>query len=361
MIRPFRCLLSLFTCHCAVNGFTAIDSGWDRSISEQLPPLGTCPSALKGEEAEVGRRAGRSNVTASDKYCKPDARARLFCFYGVADSAVSLRKWVSSAPHWLEARVVELPGHGYLTDGLPSCSKQVSEPRSISDIEEQRHELVKLLADQVEPLLVNESGEHVPYSFYGFSFGALNSYLLCQELKTRNIPPPVVLFACGRGAPHVMPYCTQLQRDMQLWNDEQMLHWVETRLGLMTSNIQDNRRERMASLLRCGMLFSCIYAGEEPTKDNKTPNLGDSADILWDEDDRPIPFARNAPVLGCRLVSITGSQMDTTWPPRLVERWCDVSGRHYQHYCFDLAHAQLMNSEQTRDLVFDELLARLLK
>ena len=85
------------------------------------------------------------------------------------------------------------------------------------------------------------------------------------------------LFACGRGAPHVMPCCTQLQRDMQLWNDEEMLNYVETRLGLMTSNIQDNRRERMASLIRCGMLFSCIYVGEEPTKD-KTPNLGDSAD-----------------------------------------------------------------------------------
>lgn len=345
-----------------MNGFAAIDSGWDTRISDQLPhlpPLGTCPSALKGEEAEVGRRAGRSNVTAGDKYSKPDARVRLFCFYGVADSAVSLRKWVSSAPHWLEARVVELPGHGYLTDGLPSCSKQVSEPRSISDIEEQRHGLVKSLADQVEPLLVNKSGEHVPYSFYGFSFGALNAYLLCQELKTRNIPPPVVLFACGRGAPHVMPYCTQLQRDMQLWNDEEMLNYVETRLGLMTSNIQDNRRERMASLLRCGMLFSCIYVGEEPTKD-KTPNLGDSADILWDEDDRPVPFAQNAPVLDCSVVSITGSR-DTTWPPRLVGRWRDVSGRHYQHCCFDLAHAQLMNSEQTRDLVFDELLARLLR
>jgi len=76
-----------------------------------------------------------------------------------------------------------------------------------------------------------------------------------------------------------MPCCTQLQRDMQLWNDEEMLNYVETRLGLMTSNIQDNRRERMASLLRCGMLhvFSCISVGEEPTKD-KTPNLGDSAD-----------------------------------------------------------------------------------
>ena len=78
---------------------------------------------------------------------------------------------------------------------------------------------------------------------------------------------------------------------MQLWNDEEMLNYVETRLGLMTSNIQDNRRERMASLLRCGMLhvFSCISVGEEPTKD-KTPNLGDSADIVWDEDDRTRPF-----------------------------------------------------------------------
>jgi len=342
-----------------VNGFAAIDRDWDRISDQLLPPLGTCPSALQGEDAEVGRRAGRSNVTASDKYSKPDARVRLFCFYGVADSAVSMRKWVSSAPHWLEVRVVELPGHGYLTDGLPSCSKQVADPLSISDIKEQRYEFVKSLADQLGPLLVNESGEYVPYSFYGFSFGALNAYLLCQELKTRNIPPPVALFACGRGAPHVMPYCTQLQRDMQLWDEEQMLDYVETRLGLMTSNIQDNRRERLASLFRCGMLFSCIYAGEEPA-DNETPGLGESADIIWDEDDRPVPFARNAPILDCIVVSLTGS-LDSTWSPRLVERWRDVSGGQCRHYCFDLAHTQLMNSEQTRDLVFRELARFVLK
>ena len=336
-----------------VDGFAANDNTWEIA-SAHLPPLGSCSSALKGEEAEVGRRKGRAKGTASDKYKKPDARVRLFCFYGVADSAVSMRKWVAAAPQWLEARVVELPGHGFLTDGLPSCSKRVSEPLSMREIEEQRHEFVKSLADQVEPLLVNESGQHIPYSFYGFSLGALNAYLLCQELQKRKIPPPLVLFACGRGAPLAIPYCTELQQDMQLWDEEQMLDYVETRLGLMTSNIQDNRRERMSSLFRCGMLFSCIYAGDEPAC-SETQDLGGSADILWDENDMPVPFANNAPVLNCSVVSITGS-LDTTWPPRLVERWRDVCGATYRHYCFSLAHAQLMNSDQTREVVFDELI-----
>ena len=353
MVRTSFYLLALLSYHYAVDGFSTIDNDVQR-ISAHLPPLGKCPSVLKGEEAEVGRRRkGRARGTASEKYNKPDARVRLFCFYGVADSAVSMRRWISAAPHWLETRVVELPGHGYLTDGLPSCSEQVSVPLSVCNIEEQRYEFVKALADQVEPLLVNESGRYVPYSFYGFSLGALNAYLLCQELHERRVPPPLALFACGRGAPHVIPYCAELQRDMQLWDDEQMLEYVETRLGLMTSNIQDDRKNRMASLFRCGMLFSCIFAGEEPTNDKKQ-DLGGSVDIPWDEDDKPVPFAEDAPVLNCNVVSITGSQ-DTTWPPPLVERWRDVSGSNHRHYCFDMAHAQLMNSEQTRKVVFDEL------
>ena len=335
-----------------MDGFSAIDNDVQK-ISAHLPPLGTCTSVLKGEEAEVGRRKGRARGTASDKYNKPDARVRFFCFYGVADSAVSMRKWVSTAPPWLETRVVELPGHGYLTDGLPPCSEQVSVPLTVCNIEDQRREIVKSLADQVELLLINESGQHVPYSFYGFSLGALNAYLLCQELQKRKVPPPVALFSCGRGAPHVIPYCTGLQRDMQLWDDEEMMEYVEKRLGLTTSNIQDNRKKRMASLFRCGMLFSCIYAGKE-AKNNEQQDLGGSADILWDEDDKPVPFAEDAPLLNCSVVSITGSR-DTTWPPLLVERWGDVSVANHRHYCFDMAHAQLMNSEQTRKIVFDEL------
>lgn len=352
MFRASFSFLTLLSFRCVVDGFAAINNDWER-ISANLPPLGKCPSALKGEEAEVGRRKDRGTGTASDKYNKPDAQVRLFCFYGVADSAVSMRKWVTTAPPWLETRVVELPGHGYLTDGLPSCSNQVSAPLSVRKIAEQRHDFVKSLADQVEPLLINESGQCVPYSFYGFSLGALNAYLLCQELKKRRLPPPVALFACGRGAPHAIPYCTELQRNMQLWDDEQMLEYVETKLGLLTSNIQENRRKRMASLFRCGMLFSCIHAGEESIS-NESQDLGGSVDILWDEDDKPVPFADDAPILNCSVVSITGSQ-DTTWPPKLVERWCDVSGASHRHYCLDQAHTQLMNSEESRKVVFDEL------
>mmetsp|Transcript_43302 Transcript_43302/g.131776 ORF Transcript_43302/g.131776 Transcript_43302/m.131776 type:complete len:291 (-) Transcript_43302:620-1492(-) len=283
------------------------------------------------------------------------ANARLFCLYGIADSSASMRRWSTSSPEWLETRIVELPGHGYLTKGLPPCSVKVPEPLKSPELEDQRSEWVRGLTDQIEHLLVDEKQDTVPYAIYGFSFGAMMAYLICEELESRGLPPPLALFACGRGAPHVIPFSFQLQQQLQLWNNEQILEFIGSKMEPRTSTISDNRRERISSLFRCGMLFSCLHAGDESDE-----SFLDSIDLLWDDADTPVPFASNLPQVVCPVISITGS-LDTTWPPLLVEKWCDSTQQHYQHHCIDgFPHSNLMNAAETRDIVFKEL-ARLVQ
>ena len=127
-----------------------------------------------------------------------------------------MRKWATSAPEWLQVRLVELPGHGYLSNVddnesscMPLCANRQTSPFSRTQLEKQRFEWIRSLARQIEPLLYRNDGTFAPCAFYGFSFGALLAYELLLELQ-RKFPsrstPLVALFACGRGAPHAVVY-----------------------------------------------------------------------------------------------------------------------------------------------------------
>ena len=138
-----------------------------QQIYEKLPPLGVSESVLPGEEAKRRRRKG---VDVVNKYNKPNARVRLFCFYGVADASTSMRKWVTTAPDWLEIRIVELPGHGYLSEGLPPCAYRCSELCTNHELNNQLSEWIKSMADQLEIFILDKRQSAVPYSLYSFAF-----------------------------------------------------------------------------------------------------------------------------------------------------------------------------------------------
>lgn len=316
-----------------------------QELKDLLPALGISQSFLAGERAEARKR--NQPIENGDKYSKPNARVRLFCFYGAADASISLQKWITSAPDWLEIRVVELPGHGYLTEGLPSCSFQCSDPLTNSELEEQRSEWIRSFADQIEPILLNKNQQAISYAFYGFSLGAILAYLLCLELEKRgSTPPPLALFSCGRGAPHAILHTNLLQQNLQRWSGDRILDFMESKLGIPTSLISPSRKERMSALFRCGMLFSGLYVGE---------NWDDSKHDLWDDVNAPIPHATNPPVLNCPVISLSGS-LDVVWPSKLVEKWSESTLHRFQHFSLDgISHLRLMNAREAKDAVFDEL------
>ena len=218
----------------------------DASFLDGLPPLGEDGPLLAGEAKAALR--GKKVVR------KPDARVRLFCLYGVADSSTSLRKWISSAPEWLEVRLLELAGHGYRADEeLPLCAERVLDapPSTGATLALQRDAWVCALADEVESLLAAQP-DGSPYALYGFSFGALLSYELCRELAKRGSPAPLALVTSGRGAPHAVTFSTGRLGEVQTMSEEEVLAYFGTAFGVKVEKIAPSVRPRAAALFRCG-------------------------------------------------------------------------------------------------------------
>jgi surfactin synthase thioesterase subunit len=57
--------------------------------------------------------------------------------------------------------------------------------------------LIDRLADAIAPRLTGA------YALFGHSLGARMAFELCREIRRRELPPPLVLFASGCRAPHV--------------------------------------------------------------------------------------------------------------------------------------------------------------
>ena len=317
------------------------------------------PALLAGEVKAVQRgKAVR---------LKRDARVRLFVLYGVADSSISMRKWTTAAPDWLEVRVLELPGHGYLADeALPPCAKQTETPVDASELNRQRAQWVSALADDVMRVQAPGQGPGQapgqapgqgpgqaqaapPCAFLGFSFGALLAYELVRELERRNAPPPLALIALGRGAPHAVTLSTARIAELQCYDAERVLTYQEA-LGFDSSKIAPSMRVRAASLFRAGCLLGAVHVGDESHDVDGAPNL-------WDDIEREVAHASGVPAVNCHVVSITG-ECDVCWPPRLVRRWRDVSSSRRGYKELELAgvaHEQLRNAPEAMEFVFDRL------
>ena len=100
------------------------------SLLQHRPSLGSS-IALPGEGA--ARPATRPRL-------KPDAKLRLFAFYGMGGFSLSLSSWWQNAPAWLEVRPIELPGHGWReAEPLPLSPGSVSDPLKFLKPEDQPH------------------------------------------------------------------------------------------------------------------------------------------------------------------------------------------------------------------------------
>lgn len=347
MLLQYRCvalavtLVQPRTSPCCM---TLVDASLndDAFVAERLavlPPLGNSGPLLAGEASALASR--RKQVRR-----KPDARVRLFALYGVADSSTSLRKWVSTSPMWLETRLLEVPGHGYRSEeALPPCAARRNDPVTADALARQRAVWVSGLADEMVPILRASPGS---YAILGFSFGALLMYELCLELQHRGVPPPLVLIASGRGAPHAITFSTERMAAVQGYDDEAVLAYFATAFGVSTKRIAPSVRSRAAALFRCGALMGSVHVGESyDTKD---------ASNLWDDITKPVEHAAGVPRVPCPVLGLAGSG-DTCWPPHLVQRWADVSD-DFKYTEVAVEHQALMNAPEAMLVAFAEVAQR---
>ena len=342
----------------ATTVFAASSDLHDHWADDCCPTLGDDIDHLLAGEAASNKKLLKA---------KPHARVRLFCAYGVADAAVSLRSWIQEAPDWLEVRILELPGHGYLAqqqqDLLPPCSYH---PQSTAYSREELRDqfntcIVQKLADQMEPLLYQHKGEQqqepICYAFYGFSWGAMITYEVCLELERRNHHLPVLLVAAGRGAPNVILYSDDFFQELQGYSDPELLEFVQESMGFPMDQLPSKRVARVASLFRCGMILSGVHAGTFMNNNNNNNNNGTTIPRhVWEDIQAPIlRSTENVPLLHCPVVSL-GASEDEIWPNQHGEFWSEVTTRKHQHVCLnDLSHEQLMNAPATKHTLFEEL------
>lgn len=109
-----------------------------------------------------------------------DARLRLFCFPHAGGAASLFRLWHAGLPAGVEVCGVQLPGR---------------EGRWREEVVTDADALLSLLAPALTPLF------DVPFALFGHSMGALLAFELTRELRRRELPAPVHLFASGRRAP----------------------------------------------------------------------------------------------------------------------------------------------------------------
>jgi medium-chain acyl-[acyl-carrier-protein] hydrolase len=114
----------------------------------------------------------------------PQPHLRLFCFPNAGGAVAQFRTWHQSLPAGVEVCPVQLPGQG---------SRFREEPFT------RLQPLAETLAEVLSPCL------DVPYAFWGYSMGALISFVLAHELKRRGAHGPASLFIAARSAPHVPP------------------------------------------------------------------------------------------------------------------------------------------------------------
>jgi surfactin synthase thioesterase subunit len=109
------------------------------------------------------------------------APVRLFCLPYAGGGASIYRSWPARIPD-VEMATVELPGR---------------ETRLAESPYADMPSLVTALTDAIEPHLTKA------YAIFGHSLGARLGFELCREIRRRELPAPLVLFASGCRAPHV--------------------------------------------------------------------------------------------------------------------------------------------------------------
>ena len=321
-----------------------------RWIAHAWEPLGALSTMLPGEEKGASRGCFRR---------KPEARARMFCLYGVADVAMSLQPWIDNAPDWLEVRLVDLPGHGFRAGEALSPCASGRKPLDIDALAEERARLVEQLTDEILA-----AAEQRPFALYGFSFGALMAYGITLELFTRQqadsrSPTPLCLCVAGRCAPHCAGISFAKATEISESDTETMLK-IQEAIGFPTSAIPKQMCQRAAELFRHGMLLGAVPSGAGALSSGRLPRfpcgLGDGG--------RPSHHEPDAPRVVCPL-AVVGSDDDGVWPGILVQRWEDLASsqsgfRGLTLQC-GVVHMKVMNHERTRDHMFTEVACAMIR
>lgn len=114
---------------------------------------------------------------------RPNPSLRLFCLPFSGAGASAFMPWSAELPGMVEVCPIQLPGR---------------ETRMREAPFQRLTPLVQALATDIAPWL------DLPFAFFGHSLGALIAHELTRELRRRNLPGPLHLFASGRRAPHLV-------------------------------------------------------------------------------------------------------------------------------------------------------------
>jgi surfactin synthase thioesterase subunit len=300
-------------------------------LGKLLPGVGIS-DALPGEGPTNNTPSGANREVP----CRPQARCRLLMFYGVADVAASLAPWQHEAPEWLEARVVELPGHGARASE-PVCLGDPLDSVDRERIQSELRALASRLADEISPLTSSS-----PFLLFGFSFGALVAFAVADELRRRADRQPLALLVAGRGAPH----CVFMRRaELELLatqGTEEVLKWMgHNWAGVDLSLLPPSRRPRAAQLFRSGGLLGGTPMGGK-----------------WEGDDDVLPAHVARPDALDVPIFAVGSSADRLWPAKLNHRWGEVTrGGFSSVVLHGIEHGPLMNDASLRKAVLREAAA----
>lgn len=127
-------------------------------------------------------QTSQSNSWIIQYQSSPQAKLRLFCFPYAGGGASIFRGWFRELPSWIEVFGIQLPGR----------ENRLKEP------------LFTDMASLMKQLIPNIHGYlDRPFAFFGYSLGALISYELACQLRSRQLPMPIHLYVAAREAPHI--------------------------------------------------------------------------------------------------------------------------------------------------------------
>jgi medium-chain acyl-[acyl-carrier-protein] hydrolase len=161
--------------------------------------------------------------------CKrPQARLRLFCFPRAGAGTASFRGWSEDIHPEVEVALIQSPGRE---------SRLREEP--LRSIETMVAAIVDAMADCLDR----------PYALYGHSLGAKVAFETARELRRRQLPAPIHLFAAASSGPAVTWDHSPL-RDL---DDFSLLREIDRRYGGVP-------REVLADKELCALLIPALRA-----------------------------------------------------------------------------------------------------
>jgi surfactin synthase thioesterase subunit len=260
---------------------------------------------------------------------KPEARVRLFVFYGIAEQARIMNEMVPAAPAWLEIRIVEMQGHGARKNEAFTPCSQKSEKLDPGVLTPEHFGYYAKLVDELSPYL------DCAYAIFGFSHGTLPTYSSIMELQRRGraIRQPLMCFLSGRGPIHCPPMAGHKAdpggkkaslEAIATYNEEDMCALMHALRWLPPSQTLD---ARAAALYR----YACILVAPLVTNEMlggpiKRLDGGDGECVhyaLWDHKDvRAVGFGRPDKLEKFQCpVTLLPSNADEVWHWSLQVEW----------------------------------------